>query len=157
MKTFLQLIVMAAAGLAFGILINALSPKPLPLLASAEQFEIEVEEEIQVKSHEILELWESGEALFIDARSEDAFKQGRIPGAFSVPYDSLGEGDPEILKYLPTDQMLVIYCDGADCHASKAVYERLRELGFSEEHMKIFHGGWNEWLKLGGETEADGE
>jgi len=155
MKTLAQLLCLSLLGLATGIGLNALSPDPLPLVATAEQFDIEVDEEKSVKSEEILNLWESGEAIFIDARSKENFGEGRIPGALSLPYDSFEEGIPELIDYLPRDQMLVIYCDGSDCHASPIVYEKLLELGFSEEYMKIFNGGWRDWVELGGEIEKD--
>jgi rhodanese-related sulfurtransferase len=156
MKTLLQMIFMGAAGTAIGLLANSLSTESLPLLASADQFEMEVDAEIQVASSDIQDLWLSGEALFVDARGADAYAEGRIPGAFSLPYQGFDDGAvPEMVDYLPRDQMLVIYCDGADCHASQVVYDKLLELGFKAEFMKIFHGGWDEWKRSGVEVESD--
>lgn len=156
MKTILQIVLMGAVGILIGLYANSLASESLPLIADAEQFKMEVAEEIQVASSEIMDLWVSGEALFVDARGEEVYAEGRIPGAFSLPYKGFDDGAvPEMVDYLPRDQLLVIYCDGADCHASQVVYDRLLELGFKPEFMKIFHGGWNEWKETGGETESD--
>lgn len=156
MKTYFRMGLMSLIGILMGLLANAFAPEPLPLLAPEEQFEMDLDEGIQVASSEILDLWVSGEAMFIDARGEEAYSEGRIPGAFSLPYKGFDNGAvPETVDYLPRDQLLVIYCDGADCHASQVVYDRLLELGFSRDRMKIFHGGWNEWKETGGEVESD--
>jgi rhodanese-related sulfurtransferase len=157
MKTILQIATMALLGLLTGLGVNAVSPEPLPLLATSEQFELEVDPEKAVTSSEIMELYESGEAIFIDARSEDMYAKGRIPAAFSLPYNAFKEGMAELDRYLPRDQLVVIYCDGADCHASPIVYDKLLEYGFEEEYLKIFNGGWNDWLELGGEVDSDDE
>lgn len=156
MRSTLQMMVMSAAGLLLGLGINAVSPESLPIFSTPEQFSVEMDESIQVSSSEIMDLWVSGEAMFIDARSEEAYATGRIPGAFSLPYKGFeDDGVPEMVDYLPRDQLLVIYCDGADCHASQVVYDRLIELGFLPERMKIFHGGWTEWKSIGGEVESE--
>ncbi len=136
---------------------NGLAPQPLPMLASADLFKEEVPAGSEVESSDLVALWESGEALFLDARSEEAYSQGHIPGAFSLSYKSFEQGVPEWVNDLPKDQPLVIYCDGADCHASKVVYEKLLELGFEEDKLRIFSGGWTEWVKQGGEVEPEGQ
>lgn len=126
---------------------NWLSPTPLPFIANADQFVIKHAEGVDAKISEILELYNEGTATFVDARSEDEFKKGHIPGALSIPYKALEKGEhPETLDQLPTDQLVVIYCDGADCHASQVVYDKLEELGWTKENMKVFAGGWLEWV-----------
>jgi rhodanese-related sulfurtransferase len=157
MKTILQISTMALLGLLFGLGVNAVSPDPLPIFATSEQFDLEVDPEKTVDSSDIMEIWESGEAIFIDARSEDMFAKGRIPGSFSLPYNSFKGGIPELIDFLPRDQLLVIYCDGADCHASPIVYDKLLEYGFEKGFLKIFNGGWNTWLELEGEVDSDNE
>ena len=155
MKTILQIAVMALLGLLFGLGVNAVSPDPLPILATSKQFDLEVDPEKTVEATDIMEIWKSGEAIFLDARSEDMYAKGRIPGAFSLPYTSFKDGMPELIDYLPRDQLLVIYCDGADCHASPIVYDKLLEYGFEKEFLRIFNGGWNDWIELEGEVDSD--
>jgi rhodanese-related sulfurtransferase len=154
MKVFLQMAAMAALSLALGIGTNFLFPEPLPVMAEKSQFAVEVTAPT-TESSDILRIWESGEAFFVDARSEEAFNKGHIPGAFSVPYKQFEEGTtPETVDVLPREQKLIIYCDGADCHASQVVYDALLNLGFQKDMMEIFHGGWTDWNELGGEVES---
>lgn len=82
-------------------------------------------------------------ALFIDARHAQDFGAGRIRGAISVPLNDFDDTYP-ILSTLPKDRILVIYCDGQDCSSSAELAKRLYSSGFS--NVKVFFGGWNEWL-----------
>ena len=154
MRTLLQIAVLFIASMAVGVGVNSLAPKPLPLLANADQFKIK-HDGPDTPVSEIMKIWTEGTAIFLDARSEDEFKKGHIPGAQSAPYKTFEEGKiPEAVEMLRgTDQMLVIYCDGADCHASKVVYDKLLENGFSKEYMKVFEGGWKVWVEAKGEVE----
>ncbi len=152
-----RILILSIAACVLGVGVNFLAPKPLPLIATAEQFVIEHEEGVEVISSEIMELWNSGTAIFVDSRSEEAFRDGHIPGAFSISYKVIEKGEiPETVDLLPRDQLLVIYCDGADCHSSQVVYDKFEELGFTADKMKIFAGGWVDWLKNNGEIEKGG-
>lgn len=154
MDKIYQIIALVIASLILGVGINALSGKPLPLCAHPDQFKVHHENE--AKSHEILDLWKSMTVIFIDSRSAEAFAEGHIPGAFSIPYTLFEEGTPQEVEMLPRDQNIVVYCDGADCHASQVVADKLEELGYEKSRMKIFSGGWQEWIQLGGEVEQGG-
>ncbi len=159
MTTLIRIFILSVASLVIGVGVNFLSPTPLPLIANADQFKIQHAEGVEVVSSEIIDLWNSGVAIFVDSRSAEAFKEGHIPGSISVPYKAIEEGEiPETVDLLPKDQDLVIYCDGADCHSSQVVYDKLEELGFDKEKMKIFSGGWVDWVNNKGEIEkSEGE
>jgi len=47
-----------------------------------------------------------GDFLLIDARPREAFLQGHIPGACSLPIDAIDRLAPS----LPRDRELVVYC-----------------------------------------------
>ena len=146
---------MVTVSFGLGLAVNALSPEPLPLIASKPQFEVEVSEERRAEHSEITELYESGEAIFVDARAVDFFTEGHIPGAFSIPYKEFEEGStPEMVDLLPREMTIVVYCDGADCEASTVVADHLLELGFQPDLVRVFHGGWDEWLANEGEVET---
>jgi rhodanese-related sulfurtransferase len=82
-------------------------------------------------------------ALFIDARFAYDFSAGHFKGAVSVPLHELGKNHP-ILTVLPKDQILVAYCDGAGRNSSAELAKTLYGFGYS--NVKVFFGGWNEWL-----------
>jgi rhodanese-related sulfurtransferase len=155
MKFFQQIFILGVSTLVVGLSVNALSSKPLSLIASPEQFHEKVAEGMEAHKSEILDLWKAGDAIFVDARSLDEYAKGRILGAIAIPYKDFEEGIPENVDLLPRDQLLVIYCDGTDCHASQVVSDKLIEMGFDKENLKIFSGGWKEWLEIGGEVEHD--
>lgn len=154
----IRILILSVAACVIGGGVNFLAPKPLPLIANADQFKIQHEEGVEAKASEIVELWKSGTAIFIDSRGAEMFQKGHIPGAVSLPYTAMEEGEPpEAVNLLPDDQLLVIYCDGADCHSSQVVFDKLEELGFAKEKMKVFAGGWIEWVNNKGEIEKGGE
>lgn len=91
---------------------------------------------------EAQELFESGDALFVDARHEFDFEIGHIAGAINIP---LAEAELRLntLGKIPRDKTVVVYCDGAECNSSFALAVRMRGRGFSD--VRVFFGGWNEW------------
>ncbi|MGD2295118.1 MAG: rhodanese-like domain-containing protein [Candidatus Aminicenantes bacterium] len=93
------------------------------------------------------DLFSFNEALFIDSREEQAFQEGHIVGAVNIPYED--GGDTRLLAELsiPKEKPLVVYCDGSECQSSIALARRLHEEGFTA--IKVFFGGWEEWLKQG--------
>jgi rhodanese-related sulfurtransferase len=82
-------------------------------------------------------------ALFIDARYAYDFSAGHIKGAVNIPLHEFDKNHP-ILTVLPKDQMLVVYCDGVGCNSSAELAKMLYGFGYS--NVKVFFGGWNEWL-----------
>lgn len=87
-------------------------------------------------------LFESGQALFIDARHEFDYKAGHIRGAINIP---LKEFDtyPGKLASVQKSKTIVPYCDGAECNSSIELASKLYAAGFT--NVKIFFGGWREW------------
>jgi rhodanese-related sulfurtransferase len=88
------------------------------------------------------ELFESHNALFIDARHEFDYQEGHIRGAVNV---ALKKFDTQIsrLNNIPKDKLLIVYCDGAECNSSIELTLKLMESGFT--NVKVFFGGWQEW------------
>lgn len=96
---------------------------------------------------QVRELAASKEAIVIDARDRDAFRKGHISGAFSLP---LGEADrllPAFAAKTPKEKLLVVYCNGYDCHDSKTLGRRLLTAGFGQ--VFVFEGGFPEWRDAG--------
>lgn len=95
----------------------------------------------------------SGEAVFVDARNRDEFVVGHIPGSFSLPYDEM-EMYLDVLNYLPEDGLVVTYCDGSDCHKSLDLADELTAMGFTR--VRVFFAGWEAWQEAG-EPVEEGE
>jgi rhodanese-related sulfurtransferase len=113
------------------------------------------EEDFTAKVEQLRELFESGAAFFIDARTRRDFLAGHLEGSIHLPFEAfLAAGRPPVLDMLPTDLHLVIYCAGGDCDASHKVAEMLGSFGYT--HLEIFDPGWPA-LRDSGLPLAEGE
>ena len=81
---------------------------------------------------------ELDEFVLLDARSEEEFSEGHIPGAIVIPHDEISErAESEISE---KDVPVFVYCRSG--RRSKAAAEALLELGYE----KIYEfGGINSW------------
>lgn len=100
---------------------------------------------------DMLSLLNSGEALFLDARSYEDFAAGHIPGAINISAqdpDRIGFilQIEEMLRSVP---VLVIYCTGPDCDLGEILAGDLQSLGFSEVELLHFTGGMEAWETAG--------
>jgi len=96
---------------------------------------------------QIKELFDTKNAVFIDARESSVFQQSHIQGATSLPLATLESTLPAFLKKVPYETNLVIYCGGYGCHDSKNLGEKLLQQGFRQ--IFIFEGGYPEWKDAG--------
>ncbi len=81
---------------------------------------------------------------FVDAREDTLYKAGHIPGAINVSFDHIDKDGDKFLA-LPKDDLIVIYCDGGDCHLSHDLAEFALAQGYGR--LAVFTGGWAEWSK----------
>ena len=81
--------------------------------------------------------------VFIDARDEEHYQQGHIPGAYEFdPYH------PDFNSVMPVCQkaeQVVVYCNGGDCDDSEFAALLLRDVGISNQKLFIYGGGFTEW------------
>lgn len=95
-----------------------------------------------ISYEEAVQLFNSGNALFVDARHEYDYSQGHIKGAINVPLAEF-KLQKSLLSDVKRDQTIVTYCDGAECNSSIELAKVLSAAGFTK--VKMFFGGWNEW------------
>jgi rhodanese-related sulfurtransferase len=91
--------------------------------------------------------FQSRKIIFLDARYPEDFKAGHIKGAINLPYEESEEYAPQVLPRLPKEEEIIAYCDGTECESSLLLARELREMGYVD--IKVFFGGWQEWLKAG--------
>jgi len=105
-------------------------PYPLEMLAPKE-IDLEVARCFHLKG-----------ATFIDARDEDIFIEGHIPGAINIPFNDF---DPNYIDdyYINPDSLYVIYCDGGDCTLGADLAESLFDFDFNR--ILLYEGGYPEW------------
>jgi 3-mercaptopyruvate sulfurtransferase SseA len=137
-------IVMLAAAL--GLVYNTLSPHGIPLIRT-DRHTLPAGVTVEPSAINITEarqLFEQGNALFLDARHDEDFMLGHISGARSLPLEAL-ENQPQILSGIPKDALLVTYCGGEDCASSTDLAYKLAAQGYT--NVRIFFAGWREWLQ----------
>lgn len=86
--------------------------------------------------------------IWIDARSRAAYSAGHLDGAILLNEDEWNVLLEDLLMRWQGGETLIVYCDGGQCHASKAVASRLKdELGM--ENVYHLQGGWDALVEAG--------
>jgi rhodanese-related sulfurtransferase len=83
------------------------------------------------------------DVLWVDARSEDDYEAGHVPGAISLNLENWDQLFPKFLDSWTRDKKVVVYCSAATCELSREVAERLRKNGLSSVY--VLKGGWEAW------------
>lgn len=95
--------------------------------------------------------WPEGGFLWIDARSEQEWRENGIAGSIHLTTVGGGGFDEQLeanLDRLSTAPRVLIYCGSAGCGVSKEVAKRLDEYGLIPE-SKALHGGWDALRQAG--------
>lgn len=82
-------------------------------------------------------------ALAVDARGVELFAAGHIPGAVSLPLETVRSGEAKLPGRLPGGKTLIAYCSGYGCSDSFDLAVALIAAGYSE--VRVFEGGLPEW------------
>jgi rhodanese-related sulfurtransferase len=89
--------------------------------------------------------YEQGSIIFVDARDEDHYRDGHIPGAYELnPY----RPEKELAQVLPLCQgaaQVVVYCTGGDCEDADSTALLLRDAGVPAQKLFVYGGGYTEW------------
>lgn len=101
---------------------------------------------IPVALEELDDLLASG-AVLIDARSIQAYKQGHLAGAISLPFSEIDTHLFAFKKQLSPEQTLITYCSGYGCPDSFELGERLLREGYFD--VLVYEGGVPEWQSAG--------
>ncbi len=89
------------------------------------------------------QIYDSGAALFVDARSRENYEDGHIPGAVSLPVGQFDEQIDSFLSKHAPEQPIVTYCSGRSCEDSHNLAQILLESGFV--NVRVFIDGLPGW------------
>ena len=164
---FLEAIILAVAGLLFALAANALSPRGLslgrdyfpaprvahtnvvtaadPLVARLQQLGLTL-----ASKEEVAQLfrdpgYEQGVIVFVDARNDQAYQAGHVPGAWQLDRYRAENYLPTVLPVCLNAQKVVVYCTGGSCEDSEFAAVMLREAGIPNDNILVFGGGITEW------------
>jgi rhodanese-related sulfurtransferase len=140
-----------AVGLAFTV--NFLSPVGIALVGqwdisqgviTANAITDGVMEDLEIEDAKIArQIYDSGTALFVDARAREAYEDGHIPDAVSLPVGQFDEYIDSFLSEHSPDRPIVAYCSGRTCEDSHKLAQLLLEFGFV--NVRVFIDGFPGW------------
>lgn len=128
---------------------------PLPTSPSGTAF-AELEQRLQARGlrlglHEEVETLfrdprhESEQIIFVDARKDERFAAGHIPGAYAFDHYYPEKYLPDLLPACQTAEWVIVYCTGGHCEDSEFAAVQLRDAGVPPEKLIVYGGGIDEW------------
>jgi rhodanese-related sulfurtransferase len=107
-----------------------------------------------VNSNAVLELFQDPRYLqslivFVDARDDEHYSAGHIPGAWQFNHYRPEAHLPMVLPTCMIAQKVVVYCTGGHCEDSEFAAVMLRDNGVPRENLFVYAGGITEWKALG--------
>lgn len=125
-----------------------------PTTLAATSFTLDRKNDIRVGKDYVASKVGASDAVIIDGRGSDAYADGHIPGAQTLPAASLLtkaatlQSEPVLLNLLQTagvspDREVVSYCGSGVAAANN--YLALRNLGYTD--VVLYDGSWDEWSR----------
>ena len=93
--------------------------------------------------------YQQGGIVFIDARDEQHYREGHIPGACEFDPYYPEKYFPTVLPVCRKAEQIVVYCNGGDCDDSESAAVLLREVGIANQKLFIYTGGIPDWITNG--------
>lgn len=88
---------------------------------------------------------QDGRIIFVDARNQDDYQDGHIPGAYELdPYHPEKEMGT-VLPICQAAEKVVVYCTGGDCEDSDTAALLLQDAGVPDQKLFVYGGGFAAW------------
>lgn len=88
---------------------------------------------------------QQGLVAFIDARNDDEYQAGHIPGAWQFDRYHAANYLSTVLPLCQLAQEVVVYCNGGNCEESAFAASFLASAGVPKEKLSVYVGGITEW------------
>ena len=156
-KTAKEIIILLVVSIALAMLVNFLSPGGIALVGQWDTSQGVITanptgaaegkpEEIDTVAR-AREIFDKGDVLFVDARSQDNYEDGHIPGAISLPVGRFDDRIESFLNRYSSDLPVATYCSGRTCEDSHDLAQFLSDAGFT--NVRIFIDGFPGWKAEG--------
>jgi rhodanese-related sulfurtransferase len=87
-----------------------------------------------------------GRVIFIDARDDEHYQAGHVPGAYQFDRYHWDKYLGDLLPVCQAAQQIVVYCKGGECEDSEFAALMLRDdAHVPGEKLAVFPGGITEW------------
>ena len=91
----------------------------------------------------------SESVIFVDARNDDHYQAGHVPGAFAFDHYRPETCVATVLPACLAATRIVVYCTGGDCEDSEFATLALAGSGVPREKLFIYPGGLADWQAAG--------
>jgi rhodanese-related sulfurtransferase len=88
---------------------------------------------------------EQGLVMFVDARDNEHYRAGHIPGAFQLDHYHPENYLAAVLPASQAAEQIVVYCKGGSCEDSEQTAILLRDAGVPKDRLFVYAGGFDEW------------
>ena len=92
--------------------------------------------------------------VFLDARDEQHYLEGHIPGAYLFDYYHPEQYIASVLQLCQAAQQILVYCNGGDCEDSVLAANMLRDAAIPGDKLFVYGGGITEWIANGHPVEV---
>lgn len=156
-KIFFEVILIGVASLVLAVAVNFSRGEGLRLLdvyqpgdnpASLPEMEVPPVDLETLKAFK-----DSGMVLLVDARDEESFRNGHIPGAVNLPLRTREESFELLRERLSSGITVVTYCVDPGCRDSTFLATWLAERGITD--IMVYTGGIEGWISAGLVVETD--
>ena len=150
-----EIAILMGISIAMAFAVNLISPRGISLIGQWNTSEVvisakgdTVDQRLDIKEPaEAKRIYDSGTAVFVDARSSETYIEGHIKGAVTLPAKDFDHLIDSFLKEHPLSSPLVTYCSGRECDDSHELARYLLNEGFTS--VRVFIDGYPAWKKEG--------
>ena len=157
MKTAKEISIILGVSIVIALAVNYFSPAGIALVGQWDTSQgvvmAKAKNDIVIEGIEIgtvdeaRQLYDSGEYIFVDARSLEDYEEGHIQGAVSLP---VGQSEDRVAAFqerYPPEASIITYCSGRTCQDSHHLAEFLLEFGY--DNVTVFIDGFPGWKAEG--------
>jgi rhodanese-related sulfurtransferase len=141
--TALDLVLILAAGLLLGLLFNLSNPHGTAVIPSAWKRPAAV----RIAPAPVRRMLETGQAVLVDARPAEFYRQRHIQGALNVPPSLFDFIYAMRFADLDLEKPVVVYGRNISSHYDEEVAFKLSSRG--HQRIRILEGGLEAWEELG--------
>jgi rhodanese-related sulfurtransferase len=130
--------------------------EPLNGVVSARSKTDSVNAGIQINNAEMIrQIVKDKKRIILDVRPREIYNQGHLPGALSFPLMEFDQNIVQIMDSIEQQSPLLLYCSSVECTDSHTFAKRLKSLRY--DNIKVFSGGFRQWVEKGYEIEKNEE
>ena len=82
--------------------------------------------------------------VILDARNKEDYVKGHVAHALNIPAMEEDQYFDQLAP-IPRDTLVIIYCNGPDCHLGRQLADFMAVMEFND--MVLYDDGWDGWTK----------